>query len=179
MTPLSLLKDWVALRHEGQIIRRTGEPYFDHLLAVAAMSGTGARCGYEIGLCHDLLEKTTTTEEELPGVLTGFGYKASDADFITFCVVELTDVFTAEHYPSLSKIERKQLEANRLAAVSPAAQTVKYADLIYNIDWVLKYDQKNAVSYLRKKQSLLKEMNLGNQVLRQRALDLILQIGLL
>lgn len=171
MTPEQQLKDWVALRHQGQVIRRTGAPYFDHLIAVAEMTKPVLALGYEIGLCHDVLEDTDTTAAELLTALIGFGYTDAEANLISSCVVELTDVFTAAAYPDLSKKARKELESARLLTISPAAQTVKYSDLIYNIDWVLKYDQKHAEAYLLKKQLLLAGLNKGDEALRQRALN--------
>lgn len=175
MTPAKQLTDWVALRHEGQIIRRTEKPYLNHLIAVAELAKPAVTLGYEIGLCHDLLEDTDTSAEELLAALLGFGYTAHDAGTITNCVQELTDVFTAAAYPSMSKKERKKLESARLLTITPAAQTVKYADLIYNINWVLKYDHKHAHKYLLKKQLLLKGLIHGDQKLRQQALNLIQQ----
>lgn len=169
MTPPERLKDWVALKHAGQLIKRTGEPYFNHLIAVADLASC-IELGYEIGLCHDLLEDTSTTEAELSAALLDFGYNGKQANLITHCVVELTDVFTASAYPNLSKSKRKKLESARLLTLSPVAQTVKYADLIYNINWVLKYDLKHAQRYLLKKQRLLSGLNRGDQNLWQKAL---------
>lgn len=175
MTPAEQLTDWVALRHEGQMIRRTEEPYFNHLVAVAELSKSAVALGYEIGLCHDLLEDTDTTSKELLTALLSFGYTDQEAGTITACVVELTDVFTSEAYPLLSKAKRKKRESARLLTITAAAQTVKYADLVYNINWVLKYDQKHAHKYLLKKQVLLTGLNRGNEELRQKAIDLIQQ----
>lgn len=164
------LAKWVASKHGEQLIKRTGKPYFDHLLAVAEMAEPAVAYGYEIGLCHDLLEDTNTKEEELVKALIDFGYTVLEANSIAFCVSELTDVFTRTAYPELSKLERKAKEAERLMKISATAQTVKYCDLIYNIDWVLKFDQKHAEEYLVKKKLLLTAMVKGDEGLRQRAL---------
>lgn len=172
---LAKLYNWVALKHYRQLIRKTGEPYFSHLKAVADMAGPAVFMGYEIGLCHDLLEDTDTTARQLRDALLSFGYKNAAANLITSCVVELTDVFTAAAYPGLSKSDRKKKEAARLITISPAAQTVKYADLIYNIDWVLMYDQKHAERYLNKKQQLLTALDKGERGLHEQALNLVQQ----
>lgn len=176
-TPVEQLTNWVANKYAGQLIRHTTEPYFNHLIAVADMVKGIESLGYEIGLCHDLLEDTETTTNELWTKLTAFGYLDEQADLICSCVVELTDVFTAIDYPDLKKSERKNLEAARLLNISATAQTLKYADLIYNIGWTLNYDLKHADRYLLKKQQLIMELNRGDQGLRQKALDLI-QTGL-
>jgi (p)ppGpp synthase/HD superfamily hydrolase len=159
------------------VIKKTSEPYFNHLAAVADMAAGVVDFGYEIGLCHDLLEDTATTATELLDTLVRFGYKEADAELITSCVVELTDVYTKPAYPGIGKTDRKRMEAARLPTISPAAQTVKYADLIYNIKWVLKYDKKHARKYLIKKRRLLLALCQGNYQLRQQALELVI-VGL-
>ncbi len=173
MTPAENLLIWVQLKHKGQLIKHTGEPYFNHLVAVAEMAKTATKFGYEIGLCHDILEDTPTRENEVLEALCDFGYANSEAREITARVVELTDVFTASAYPNLSKKIRKEREAARLVNISSAAQTVKYCDLIDNIQWVLQHDQKHAVLYLKKKKLLLSDMINGDKIIRQRALDII------
>ncbi|MET1055471.1 MAG: hypothetical protein ABWY16_09195 [Pedobacter sp.] len=172
--PVKLLKDWVALKHKGQLIRESGEPYFNHVAAVAAMASGATDFGYEIGLCHDLLEDTYATINELRDALLSFGYSQSAAMLISSCVLELTDVFTKSAYPGLGKSARKKMEAARLLTISPAAQTVKYADLIYNIGWVLKYDKKRAKKYLLKKKRLLNALIEGDKDLHSKALSAVL-----
>lgn len=178
MSAIERLRNWVAIKHEGQLIKRTTEPYFNHLIAVALLAEPATELGYEIGLCHDLLEDTGTTEAELRNALLEFGYSDQQANLITCCVTELTDVYTKIAYPHLSKSKRKKKETARLLMLSPIAQTVKYADLIYNINWMLKYDQKHAKRYLHKKQLLLAQLNQGDRGLWQMALNHI-QTGLL
>lgn len=173
MTPVERLTVWVQRKHEGQVIKGTEDLYFKHVTAVAEMAEPLVKWGYEIGLCHDLLEDTPTSESELLEALIGFGYTDADAGFIAACVTELTDVFTAGAYPRLSKKARKEKEATRLVTISPAAQTVKYCDLADNIRWVLQHDQKHALQYLRKKQLLLAGMLSGDKGMRQKVLDLI------
>lgn len=171
MIPAALLAGWVAQKHDGQKIKRTAEPYFNHLATVAELVRSSGPLAYEIGLCHDLLEDTSTTADELLSALISFGYSVKDADLITSCVLELTDVFTAAAYPDLSKKARKEKEAERLLSISPISQTVKYADLIYNIGWVSAYDQKHLHKYLLKKQVLLNGLTRGDKTLRQQVFE--------
>jgi (p)ppGpp synthase/HD superfamily hydrolase len=173
MTPADKLRDWIKKKHAGQKIKRTDDPYFDHLLAVAEVAAPFARFGYEIGLCHDLFEKTQVTIAELLEAIIDFGYDRRAAEEIIRHVLELTDVFTAEAYPQLKKSARKDKEASRLLTISSTSQTVKYADLIYNIGWVKQYDKKDASKYLKKKRLLLSKMSRGNPSLRNLALQLI------
>jgi (p)ppGpp synthase/HD superfamily hydrolase len=163
---------WIEQRHEGHLIRRTAEPYINHLVAVAKMTAV-IPLGYEIGLCHDLFEETGITEPMLHSALTSFGYTGQEASLITNCTIELTDVFTKKAYPDLKKEVRKKKEATRLATISATAQTIKCGDLIYNIGWILKYDLKHARKYLKKKKSLLAYMTSGEQHLRQATIKTI------
>ncbi|SEM78019.1 hypothetical protein SAMN05192574_101789 [Mucilaginibacter gossypiicola] len=166
------LLDWIKQRHKGQLIRGTAEHYIDHLIAVAELASI-TPLGYETGLCHDLFEDTETTEAELFSALISFDYTDREAHLIVNCTVELTDVFTKKNYPELKKKDRKAREAARLAAISSTAQTVKYADLIYNIRWVLRYDLKHALKYLSKKRLLLAVMKSGEPSLHLKAVSLI------
>ncbi|ASU35484.1 hypothetical protein [Mucilaginibacter xinganensis] len=173
MTPAEQLTHWVKKKYEGRLLKSTYKPYFIHLQFVAEQAGKATNLGYEIGLCHDIFEDLAITPGELIATLIGFGYADSEAGHIAACVQELTDFFTAAAYPGLGKKERKEREAARLATISPAAQTVKYCDLIYNIDWVMQYDREHAKKYLKRKQQLVIDMVKGDESLRQKALQLI------
>lgn len=162
---------WIKQQHKGQQVRRTTEPYINHLIEVAEMSAL-IPLGYETGLCHDLFEETEVSKTELYSALIGFGYSNQEANFILNCTIELTDVFTKKAYPDLTKKVRKKREAARLVTISSAAQTVKYGDLIYNMAWMLKYDLKHAGKYLWKKQLLLMSMTKGDRYLHRKALKM-------
>ncbi|MCC8407835.1 hypothetical protein LJ707_02770 [Mucilaginibacter sp. UR6-1] len=167
------LHAWIKKKHRGLMIRRTANPYLDHLIFVAERAGKVIPLGYEIGICHDLLEETHVTSEKLLNKMMSFGYMEAQAHHIVTCVVELTDVFTKKSFPDLPKRERKRREAARLTDISADAQTVKYADLIYNINWTVMYDKDNAADYLYRKQQLIRLMNMGDEGLRTEALSLI------
>jgi len=171
--PVDRLKHWVKRQHKGQRVKKSGKPYFTHLLAVAEMAAPVTYLGYEIGLCHDLLEDTSITANGLRVAVTNFGYKPEQAGYIVAAVVELTDVFTNDAYPLLDRKTRKEMEARRLCSISPGAQTVKYCDLIDNIKWVLRYDRRNAAEYLKKKETLLGCMEAGDQLVRNSVLEIV------
>ncbi len=172
MTRREKLFAWVRDQHHGQLIKKTTEPYINHLKAVAEMAGI-VPSGYEAGLCHDLFEETNIDAEQLLTALKEFGYNNEEANTITNCISELTDVYTKKAYPDWSKTTRKKYEAERLATISPTAQTIKYADLIYNIGWMLKYDLKHAKKYLRKKRTLLLTLTKGDATLHEKAMKMI------
>ncbi|WP_208094449.1 hypothetical protein [Mucilaginibacter agri] len=161
MTSRGKLLTWVERQHKDQLVRKTTLPYIHHLKAVAEMADVDP-LGYEIGLCHDLLEDTAVTIDGLHCALLNFNYSKAHALVIVNAVVELTNVFTKDKFPEWKKSVRKEKEAERLATISPLAQTVKYADLIYNINWMSTFDLKHLKKYLRKKKFLLKVMCKGD-----------------
>ncbi len=160
---------FVVLKHYGQVRKYTGEPYVNHLRAVAEMADGKCKFGYEIGLCHDLLEDTDCTFNELDEALKRFEYEIFDRVIIAGSVNELTDIYTPEAFPQLNRAKRKALEAQRLSTISYEAQTVKYCDLINNTESIVKYDEGFAVKYLAEKATILKEMNKGNPVMYAKA----------
>src|ERR1700761_3350939 len=137
---------WVGEQHKGQLIKRTTIPYLHHLITVAEMADV-MPLAYETGLCHDLLEKTEVTPSKLQTILKSFGYNHEETELIIQSVTELTDVFTKATYPGLSKSDRKEKEAQRLITTAPLAQTIKYADLMDNVEWMLDHDLPKAKKY--------------------------------
>jgi hypothetical protein len=166
----SQLTEWVKTQHQGQLVRKTYIPYFEHLLFVAQTAEPYATLGYEIGLCHDLFEKTEITDRILLKALIAFGYSPNEAENIKNSVTELTNHFNKIAYPDLKKKERKELEDERLQQISSQAQTVKYADLWYNAGWMMQHDRAHAKKYLERKIQLLENMKDGNQELQEKVL---------
>lgn len=145
-------------KHHGQQVRKyTGEPYFNHLLAVAnAAERTGVNYGWEIGLCHDLLEDTKCGEDDLYYALMGANYTFDSNHQIRNGVRDLTDVFTAEAFPYLNRAIRKQCEALRLHTISRTSQIIKCCDLIDNTRSIVEHDEVFARKYLSEKREILK-----------------------
>lgn len=163
------LINWVKAQHEGQLVKDTHTPYFQHLLTVANGVAELRPLLFEIGLCHDVLEKTPVTSEILADQLLRFGYEAEEAQQITACVVELTRHFTKANNP-LPKNIRKILEDERLLDISGDAQTVKYADYSYNAQWMIAHDRHHAKDYLEQKAVLIGQMTAGDPALRKQVL---------
>lgn len=163
------LINWVRQQHEGQLIKETDAPYFEHLLTVANRVTNCAPLTYEVGLCHDLLEKTEVKQPMLLAQLQAFGYDEHEAAHISNCVLELTRHYTKANNP-LPKKERKELEDERLTTISADAQTVKYADLAYNADWMMAHDRHHAGDYLQRHLELVENMTEGDSELRSEVL---------
>ena len=167
------LIEWVAKQHEGQLVRLIGEPYLNHLIRVAEMAGPCAALAYECGLCHDLFEKTAVSPASLKSRLQQCGYRETEVETIEAVVAELTDFYTKAAYPALKKSIRKEMEEQRLITISATAQTVKYADLYDNAQWMLQHQPGKAPDYLRRKKALIAGMTAGNAALRAFVINYI------
>lgn len=157
---------FITLKHGNQKRKYTNEPYVNHVITVAKMARYFCRFGWEIGLCHDLIEDTNCTGIELVRTLRFIGYSMNDAFFISIRVEELTDEFTHEAFPGMNRFLRKQKEAQRLHKISYEAQTVKYCDLINNSSSIVEFDPSFAEIYLSEKIDILDGMNKGNPIIR-------------
>lgn len=121
-----------AHRSIGQL-RRYGElPYEVHPRSVKNLAATV--CDDEeiliAALFHDILEDVTPKNPvyNLEWMTREFGPRVADY------VVELTDVFTYGDWPNLNRLQRKQRERERYAAMSSGAKVVKLADIICNLN---------------------------------------------
>lgn len=140
--------------HEGQTRKYTGEDYINHPIRVAQM--VNARGGspeqVKAALLHDTLEDTNLKPIRIRG---WFGDEVLDY------VVELTDVFTPEAFPYMTRAERKAMECLRLSRISPNAKLIKLCDLIDNTNDIVTNDPKFAITYLREKADVLEALGYG------------------
>jgi guanosine-3',5'-bis(diphosphate) 3'-pyrophosphohydrolase len=158
-----LLLDFVKEQHGAQKRKYTFEPYWTHVYRVAEIVAMYEPIlGIEIALCHDLLEDTNCTSVELRHHLISIGYNHIECIDIVASVVDLTDVFTHEEYPHYNREKRKILEAERLATVRPISQSVKYADLIDNLDSIMPHDSGFGRLFLAEKVRILQGMRAGH-----------------
>ena len=68
---------------------------------------------------------------------------------------------------------RKEIDRAHLADASPAAKTIKLADLIDNSESITRYDSKFAVVYMLEKKLLLEVLREGSPRLHARASEII------
>ena len=158
---ISLADRIAASAHAGQVRKWTLEPYVEHPRSVAALVRTVPHTPAMVAaaLLHDVLEDTTTTADEL---------REQVGDEVTQLVIELTDQIGLERG---NRATRKRLEAERLATVSAAAQTVKVADLIDNSRSIVAHDRGFARIYLAEKALLLSLLTKADDGLRVLALQ--------
>lgn len=140
--------EFATAKHGCQARKFTGEPYMGHPLAVAEIVKAigGSEEMIAAAVLHDTIEDTDATEAEV---------RAEFGERIAKLVVELTNVYRSG--TGGSRAYRKAKEAERLAKVSPEAQTIKVADLIHNGATVAeRAPAEFAKVYLNEKAALLK-----------------------
>lgn len=145
-----------------QVRKYTGEPYIVHPIEVMMITSTAAEYDEDMlaaALLHDVVEDTPV---ELWQINAQFGDRVS----------ELVHELTEPDWPGNRKA-RKAAERGRLAQISPAAQTVKLADLISNSGTIVTLDPDFARVYLREKAAILQVMTKGDAVLYERARSII------
>ncbi|QQR40394.1 HD domain-containing protein [Devosia rhizoryzae] len=133
----------------------TGEPYIVHPLAVAEIVRTVAHSEEMIAaaLLHDVVEDTPVTIEEIEAE---FGPE----------VAELVGWLTDVSKPSDgNRRKRKHLDLLHTAKATPAAKTIKLADLIDNTKSIAKHDPSFWHVYRREKEALLEVLKEGDPVL--------------
>lgn len=168
------LFDFVKMSHGEQKRKYTGDPYWTHLKSVAEICThycLDFQLIIEVALCHDLLEDTEVTVDQLSEALEKFEYCPFDVTTIVNAVIQLTDVFTTEDYPKMNRAERKIRECERMVSISHLAQTVKCADLIDNTKSIVEYDKAFAKTYVKEKRSLLNVLRKAKPDLYAQALN--------
>jgi (p)ppGpp synthase/HD superfamily hydrolase len=123
-------------------------------------------------LLHDVLEDTQVSKRNLSRFLCSIMEKPQ-AEKTLSLVVELTDVYVKSDYPTLNRRTRKNKEAERLAEISSDAQTIKYADVMDNVVDIVGQDPQFALIYIRECKQLLQEIDKGNPLLYQRAIQTV------
>lgn len=153
---------FIVKQHEGQVRKYTGEPYHVHLFSVAQIVSEYVPNTIEVALCHDLLEDTKCTTENLLNTLRSLDYSEGYATSIVQGVMRLTDEYTHEKYPEMNREQRKFQEAYRMGFIGETVQSIKYADIIDNTRSIVKHDLGFAKTYLKECVTLLHRMRKGN-----------------
>jgi len=146
-------------KHMGQVRKYTGEPYFNHPVAVSEIVKTVTDDEYMIAaaLLHDTVEDTDATRGE---ILREFGPE------IFKLVHFLTDISLPEDG---NRDIRKEIDRIHVSCGPAAVHTIKLADLIDNTKTIVKHDPNFAVTYMREKKALLEVLNAGDFTLFNRA----------
>ena len=149
-----------AAHHGSRHFRKyTGKPYITHPTAVVALVRAVAHTPEMLAAAwlHDTVEDTGVT---LSLVEQEFGHEVADL------VEMLTDV---SHAHDGLRAHRKAKDREHTAKASPAAKTIKLADLIDNTSSIVKHDPKFAEVYMREKAALLEVLCEGDPSLYAQA----------
>lgn len=152
-------QDWMALMkrawnfadaaHSG-VRRKHGnnEPYVRHVERVArSVAQNGGDPNMVVAaLLHDTIEDTAVTYEI---ILENFGPD------VALLVLELTDRYTKEAFPSQNRHLRKAQECERLRTISDRAKFIKRWDIADNTRDIVARDPGFAPIYLREKAAVL------------------------
>ncbi len=123
LSPVLRAAQFAAHKHRMQRRRDAdATPYINHPIALAVLLDQEARIDDPVVICaallHDTVEDTETTFAELA---------AAFGDEVANVVLEVTDD------KSLERSERKRLQIEHAASISPRAKLVKLADKICNL----------------------------------------------
>lgn len=154
---------FAANYHAGQERKYTGEPYIRHPEAVAAIVRSVPHTQEQIAAAwlHDTVEDTSAT---LDDVRREFGED----------VASMVEMLTDASKPSDgNRAVRKALDLVHTAKASPAAKTVKLADLINNSESIVKYDRDFARVYIEEKARLLEVLRDGDPTLHAMATQIV------
>ena len=148
-------RSFATAAHAGQTRKYTGEPYITHCAAVAELVAARPHTPEMLAAAwlHDTVEDTTMTIEDVHGA---FG------EVVAALVADLTDVSRPEDG---NRKARKAIDRAHTAMASPAAKTVKLADVIDNSKSIKDHDPNFAQVYLTEKAELLKVLREGDPVL--------------
>lgn len=152
-------------KHQGQVRKYTGEPYFNHLAEVVAISMS---VGWQASMIHpDKLMAVAWLHD----VVEDCG--------VLFCELDLkfgddvgTGVFYLSDTEKGNRKTRKELSRNRLAGAPGWVQTIKCADLISNATSIIKHDPEFAKVFCGEAVMLLDVMDKADERIRDMACSL-------
>ena len=166
MTDIERRAKEFAERHHaaiGQTRKYTGEPYILHPAAVVEWVSSVPHTPEMVAAAwlHDTVEDTAATFDEVERV---FGLK----------IAELVEMLTDVSKPSDgNRKARKALDRSHTAQASPAAKTIKLADLIDNSHSIIERDPEFAKVYLAEKSALLEVLTEGDPTLYDMASKIV------
>ena len=140
--------------HKGQKRKYNNDPYIFHPIRVAGRVATLPNATEEMvaaAFLHDVLEDTQVLYSEL---------RTAMGDKITNLVIELTNT---THGLSISRVERKAIDRDRLGVCSYEAKVIKFIDRIDNLrDMVNAPEEHKDFFQLYKEESIRLAQVLGS-----------------
>jgi len=156
-----------AEAHLGQVRRYTHEPFVTHPVAVAntVTPFDSEPLVLAAALLHDVVEDTPVTAADLASEMPSS---------VVRMVLSLTNPSTPADG---ERARRKRIEHDHISRAEPRAQTIKYADVLHNVQSIARHDPEFAPTYLAEKVSLIRRLDRGHPLLRRRVWHCIEQLA--
>ncbi len=153
----------IAHVNVDQCRKYTGEHYINHPAAVVEIVRSVPHTQAMIcaAWLHDVVEDTDFTMEQLSRVLS-YMCGTDFSNEVCTLVEMLTDVSKPEDG---NRATRRSIDKAHTALSSPAAKTIKLADIIHNTKSINEHDPDFARVYLHEKLSLLEVLKEGDETL--------------
>lgn len=174
MNILATVEAFARSAHEGQRRKYANEPYINHPVRVmhTCAEYVNDEVVLEAALLHDVIEDTEVSANMLFKFLQTL-HSGPEAVKVMKLVQELTDEYVSAKYPGWNRVKRKKLEVLRLSKISPAAQTIKYADILDNSTDIVNSGSDFAPRYLLEAEDILLNLPKGNAALYKRTLETV------
>lgn len=167
ITPLNEALHFAIEAHMGQTRNYTDKvPYVTHPIAVTKILMTVCD-DHEMlraALLHDTVEDCDVS---LVDIERRFGSR------VAALVDDLTDTTSKETHPHLNRAQRRHLDHERIAAISPAAKTIKLADVIHNTRMIGTAPKTFADLFMTEKLDLINVLGEGHPGLFNSARQII------
>ena len=174
MSTLATVEAFARSAHEGQRRKYANEPYINHPVRVMQICAEYVtdEVVLEAALLHDVIEYTEVSANMFFKFLQTL-HPGPEAVKVLKLVQELTDEYVSAKYPGWNRVKRKKLEVLRLSKISPAAQTVKYADILDNSTDIVHSGSDFAPRYLLEAEDILLNLPKGHPELYKRTLETV------
>ena len=159
---------WAGMKHKGQHRKYTGEPYFEHPLAVSELVREQGLSEKAIiaAILHDVVEDTDATLEE---VWELFGEEV--AEYVWYLTKPPEFVG--------NRSIRKEHDRNRLAIAPEEVKFIKFYDVVHNAGSIKEHDPKFYESWRHEMQLLFLAMDVHSLDFGEHAEELKLFIEML
>ena len=171
---LEKVKDFAATAHGDQQRKFEPGPYIIHPVRVMEIvrEYTNDVSLLSAALLHDVLEDTEIELSDIHEFLHTIMSNAV-ATITADYVHQLTDIYTKNNYPAWNRKKRKEKEAERLARISPEAQTIKYADILDNVKSMQEAETSFKKKFLSECSKYLEVMKKGHPILRKKTIETV------
>ncbi len=148
-------RSFAIQKHKDQVRKHTGEPYHNHVFRVANMTKHFSSIPEVLAAAylHDVIEDCNVQTEQIE-------YEFNMV--VAALVEELTNVYTKDRYPELSRKERKVQEAIRIGKISSLAKVIKLCDRLDNVLDMKKTCPDDFSYYIKESRDLLEVLRGAN-----------------